>query len=342
MTNQTNTMNVLENVTAVQVKFSIWTGRKKLSENDLSLKGETPPREIVHLGSKHTTDPAALKVFHKLKRRCDRLLSGVGIPFLGGYAIPASESDKISKDLQLIMEEVAREKAIYLSNHTQIQQDWISKFPDYEAILVKALTPVSDVEKRINASFSMFKVQSANMNEHDGLSEQTNDLSESLDDDILSSARSLLDNLTKAVKPNQTNVSSLRKLKEKVDGLAFLNKKFRNLVNEINKVETELPTVGCLATQDINKLSGLLYRMSDATKLDHLMKGLDNDSNTVADSFNALNNEPANKASSDFEIDKSIDFDFDDSINVDFDDVTTSENSNETSDSNQNTGFTFF
>ncbi|TXY52018.1 DUF3150 domain-containing protein [Vibrio cholerae] len=78
-----------------------------------------------------------------------------------------------------------------------------------------------------------------------------------------------------AIQPNQTNVSSLRKLREKVEGLAFLNNRFSQLVNKIKKVESEMPIVGKLTTDEVNKLSGLLFRMSDENKLQALMQNLE-------------------------------------------------------------------
>lgn len=82
-------IQTLNNVVATNLNFSIWTGRKILDNDDLSLSGEVPPREIINLGSKHTTDPKALKVFSTLKRRAERgrvcelgFRSWVVMPFL--------------------------------------------------------------------------------------------------------------------------------------------------------------------------------------------------------------------------------------------------------------------
>lgn len=277
MTTQSKSIAVLNDIVAVQVKFSIWTGRKKLADTDLSLNGEVPPKEIVNLGSKHTTDPSALKAFHKLKRRAERECSRIGIPFLGGVAIPAHEATNLASKLNKIINvEFPHEKQAYLARHEGIQNSWIEQFPAYTDILSKALTPVDEVEKRINASFSMFKVGSANVaNVDDQLGQQVEELATSLDEDILKASNSLLDKLTNAIKPNQTNVNSLKKLREKVEGLAFLNSRFNNLVTEIKRVESLMPVSGVLHVNETNALSGLLYRMSNADTLNGLMDDLE-------------------------------------------------------------------
>ena len=94
--NSKNAVSVLQDVIAIHLHFSTWTGRKILEENDLSLQGEAPPKEIINLGSKHTTDPAALKVFNTLKRRAERACLRKGIPFMGGYAIPVKDANEIA------------------------------------------------------------------------------------------------------------------------------------------------------------------------------------------------------------------------------------------------------
>jgi len=274
MTTSTTATQVLNDVIAVHLHFSCWTGRKKLDECDLSIRGETPPKEVINLGSKHTTDPKALKVFNTLKRQAERLCLSVGIPFLGGYAIPTNKANNIADGLAKIVAKYETEKAAYLLKHEEIQSELIEAFPMYENILRKALTPVDVVEQRISADFSMFQVQSAQSKvskASTGLNNQVNSLSQTLDADILKSANKLLESLTSAIAPNQTNVNGLKAIREKVEGLAFLNGRFSTLVTEIKKIESAMPITGKLSTDETNLLSGLLFRMSDKDKLASLM-----------------------------------------------------------------------
>jgi hypothetical protein len=272
----TTSIKTLDNVVATSLTFSVWTGRKVLADDDLSLNGEVPPKEIINLGSKHTTDPKALKVFNTLKRRAERACLRVGIPFLGGYAIPADKADNLAKDLAKITAEYEAEKQAYLAKHESIQDEWIAKFPQYEAILRKALTPVEVVDQRIRASFSMYRISSTNVvsSVQTGLDDEVDALTGTLDDDILKTANKLAESLSNAINPNQTNVNGLKALREKVEGLAFLNGKFAKLVQEIRYTESLMPVAGKLNPQDVNTLSGLLYRMSEPTRLAALMSNI--------------------------------------------------------------------
>ncbi|WP_028864966.1 DUF3150 domain-containing protein [Psychromonas aquimarina] len=266
-------VNVLKDVIAVNLLFSIWTGRKTLSDGDLSINGETPPKEVISLGSKHTTDPKALKIFHTLKRRAERLCKTVGIQFMGGYAIPSAKADYIASKLHDILGQFEQEKAAYLLKHSRTQQEWINKYPQYKEVLTKALTDASDVENRISATFSMFKMQSveSEISCDTGISKQVSALSGTLDKDVLKEANLLLESLNGALKPCQTNVRGMIKLREKVEGLAFLNGRFNTLVNEMKRVEAQLPVAGNLSVNDQHTLSGLLYRMCEPTRLAELM-----------------------------------------------------------------------
>lgn len=309
MTSSNSALNVLNDVIAVNLHVSIWTGRKMLEDSDLSLSGETPPREIINLGSKHTTDPKALKVFHTLKRRAERLCLSVGIPFLGGYAIPTSKADDVAKELAKIMAQFEVEKQKYLQKHADIQDDWISKFPAYEAILRKALTETCDVEKRINAAYSMFQIKSAQLDSSidTGLSSQVESLSGSLEDDVLKNAKKLLESLTGAIRPSQTNVNSLKKLREKVEGLAFLNSRFDTLIEKIVHIEQQMPLTGKLSIDETNLLSGLLHRMSTKANLTSLMNDL-----TTVEQDNVQPQQSFTPTKNDSEIDLSNDCDFGD------------------------------
>jgi hypothetical protein len=320
-TNSANAIQVLNDVIAVNLDFSIWSGRKILEENDLSLQGKTPPKEIINLGSKHTTNPEALKPFNKLKRRAERSCLRYGIPFLGGYAVPHNRAKELAKELSEIIQEFDVERLDYLANHEATQEEWIEKYPDYTEILKKASTTVEYVAKRISASFSMFQIKSAEnaLGFDAGLSNQLESLGMTLDDEILKTSGKLLENLSSAIAPNRTNVNSLISLCEKVEGLAFLDSRFESLVQEIKKVEATMPISGKLNANEVNTLSGLLYRMSDPVKLDILMNNI-NSSNKNDDPVNA---EPiATSNTNDIEdmLTGSFDIGFDSDINDDISD----------------------
>ena len=82
---------ILSKLVVVSLSISLWTGRKKLSPEDLGLDfSKLPPEKLATLGSKKICDPEKLAVFSALKRRAERQCEAVGVRFLGGYAITMS------------------------------------------------------------------------------------------------------------------------------------------------------------------------------------------------------------------------------------------------------------
>ena len=68
-----HTTQVLDRLVAVNLDVRIWSGRKKLTAEDLSLGADVPPEDLVSLGSKRVCDPEAIKVFHRLKQQAERI-----------------------------------------------------------------------------------------------------------------------------------------------------------------------------------------------------------------------------------------------------------------------------
>lgn len=281
-----NHIKTLDNMVALSLNFSIWTGQKMLPNTNISANNKELPSDLFKLGLKHTSDPEALKVFTTLKRRAERACLKVGIPFLGGYAIPAKAADGLAIILSDIKKEYDDHKQKYLAIHESIQQDWISSYPEYSDVLEKALTPVEVVEKRIKANFTMFKVSSpdnitTSADVDTGLEEEVEALSNSLDEDILKSANHLAESLSKAMNPNRANVNGLKRLREKVEGLAFLNGKYNKLIQVIKSHEDMMPVAGKLNPSEVTALSGLLYRMSEPKRLEALMSNINESGDTV-------------------------------------------------------------
>ena len=55
-----------------------------------------PPRKYLWV-TKKICDPAKLKVFKTLKEQARRALQNVGLPLLGGYAVPLDEFDNVRR-----------------------------------------------------------------------------------------------------------------------------------------------------------------------------------------------------------------------------------------------------
>ena len=72
-------IRILDNLLALNLNVSLWSARRKMSQEDLG-GAELPPEDLASLGSKRIADPENLKVFGTLKARAfnylDRHVNG--------------------------------------------------------------------------------------------------------------------------------------------------------------------------------------------------------------------------------------------------------------------------
>ena len=68
MTPIVSDIRILDNLLALNLNVSLWSARRKMSQDDLG-GAELPPEDLASLGSKRIADPENLKVFGTLKAR---------------------------------------------------------------------------------------------------------------------------------------------------------------------------------------------------------------------------------------------------------------------------------
>ena len=75
-------IRILDNLLALNLNVSLWSARRKMSQEDLG-SAELPPEDLASLGSKRIADPENLKVFGTLKARAfnylDRHVWKIGV-----------------------------------------------------------------------------------------------------------------------------------------------------------------------------------------------------------------------------------------------------------------------
>lgn len=235
-----NTVQHLESLCVIHVDFDIWSGQTRLSPADLKLGegGEIPPEKVAQLGSKKICDPAKLKGFNRLKTETRRLLLSYGMPFMNGFAVPSSKADEICDKLNSVSGEFEALKQTFINGYNAAVEEWITENPEYETAIRAGALPRSAVEKRIGFEYQVFMIQP--ISDDDPTAQNLNRKVESL-------GRDLLDEVTEeAVKFFSKNLSgrescgvttriTLKNIRDKVDGLSFLNSTFIPLVNLLDE-----------------------------------------------------------------------------------------------------------
>jgi len=263
-------MKTLDKVDILSLGVTIWTGRKKLRAEDLTLGvgGELPPEDVASLGSKKVMDPDRLNVFYKLKKQMERLLESAGIRFLSGYAIPRDKTEAITQALDKIVREFLDEKTSFLSEYDKEVEEWIAKHPKFEDALRRAIEPASVVGTRLWADYSTFRISPA-------------DKSGSLDREVARMGNQLLAEVAQeANELYEKSVASrtekslsrriagpLKRMRDKLDGLSFLDGAVAPMVAGIDELIASFPEKGNIEDGLYHEVVAKILILSDPDKI---------------------------------------------------------------------------
>lgn len=231
-------VNHLEQLAILQIDFDIWSGQVKLDDPDLKLGigGELPPKELVDLGRKYVINKEHLRPFNRLKTHARRLCLAYGMPFMNGFAVPLDKIDTISKDLDTVAAEMVDLKAHFLVNYDKWIDDWERKNPDYAQAIRAGALPKAVVQKRIGFDYQVFQVNPVNEAQSKKLNTMAAGLAGELMDEIVMEANNFFHSSLKGKESCQANTQkTLKRIRDKVDGLSFLDSRFLSVVDLLDK-----------------------------------------------------------------------------------------------------------
>lgn len=233
----------LDNLTIVHPVIKIWSGQTRLTPADFKLGagGELPPETFADLGSKRICDPATLKGFHRLKTETRRLLLSYGMPFMNGFAVPKASQDEIYQKLADVKLEFERIKDEFMQSYDLTLEEWIRENPDYEQAIRTGALPRAVVAGRIKCDFQMYRLASS----YDGddthpatqsLKAQVQGLGDDLLGEVCEEAQQFFTSkLSGRTECRATTQRTLRKIRDKVDGLSFLDAAFGPVVKLLDQ-----------------------------------------------------------------------------------------------------------
>ena len=279
-TNTNDGIEILNEVTCFNLNISLWTGRKKLKLEDLKLAdgSEVPPSTLASLGSFKTIDSKIISDFEKIKKRMQRTLEQRGVRFLGGsvYALPNEKVKDAREILNDLVTEALDVKHKFLAEYDTNVNEWIASNDEWQDLIAKAITPKAVVDSRIQFGYSCFSINpAADGLGSDELGDEAMGLTGQLYKEIAQAADDLFDkSLSGKPSASQKVKGAINKLREKLDGLAFLDKRVLPLVNTIDQVIGTLPKTGPIENSNLASLTGLVLLLSQPDKMKKHGEGL--------------------------------------------------------------------
>ena len=268
------TNSTLDKVVCVSLDTHIWTARKKLRPEDLRLSaGTLPPEEVASLGSKRVFDPKKIAVFLGLRRKAHRVCEAHGVRFLGGYAIPLDRIDQVGSGLDQVARQFEAAKAQFLCDYDTDLEAWIRAHPGWEQVIRCAVESVGHVQARLWFDWQAFQVNPPQLpqsaaKEIGGLERATCGLAGQLLREVAETARSVYDErVIGREKVSRRLLASMKRLADKLDGLAFLDATVGPLVAMIRGVMAAIPASGALEGRDLAAIAGLLLMLGDEARM---------------------------------------------------------------------------
>ena len=266
-------IRILDNLLALNLNVSLWSARRKMSQEDLG-GAELPPEDLASLGSKRIADPENLKVFGTLKARAFNYLDRHGVRFMSGWAIPEEKAGEIVQELLNIRAEFQKEKEAFLAGYDQNVQAWIEKHHQWGEIIRNSLVGPDYVRARMDFRWQLYKV--APLEQHAdntavleaGLAEEVQGLGGTLFDEVAKSA----DDIWRRVYHGKTEVthkalSPLRTLHAKLNGLSFVEPHVAPVTDIVQAALQRMPKKGNITGTDLLLLQGLVCLLKDSTAL---------------------------------------------------------------------------
>jgi hypothetical protein len=265
-------VEVLNKVVALNLDIHLWSARKKLRKEDLKRiqSDQIPPPEVASLGSKKICDPKEIAIFDALKRRASRACSAVGVRFLGGYAIPQDKVPDLIKELDEIGAEFDRHKSQFIKRYDAIVGMWIASHPQWEAVIRRSITPVKQVESAISFGYQAFRVApvSGSEDQEDSLIQKTSGLADRLFFEVATQAEKTLEESFKGkATVTRRAIRPLIAIREKLDGLSFLDARVTPVMTWIEELLDKLPKSGPIEGSALMGIESALVTLSSPDRI---------------------------------------------------------------------------
>ncbi|WP_304526755.1 DUF3150 domain-containing protein [Halomonas sp. I5-271120] len=275
------TATVLDQMAIVHVDFDIWTGKARLTAKDLRLgdDGEIPPSSLATLGSKNVCDPKLLRSFAAIKQRMARYMEGVGMRFMSGYALPIKRLDEVNKELNLLQGEFYQARDAFLQSYDNAVQDWCDANPEWADIIRDGVLSRDRVADRLGMSWEAFQITNGDVQASGthGVENKARALGGDLLQEVIDTAAETYS--THLSKPHFHVSFRVRKplktMRDKVDGLSFLDSRFKRLVQLMDEALHFLPedSKEPVHGEGYFRISAVVQILADEGKVEDFVKG---------------------------------------------------------------------
>ncbi len=271
---------ILERVVLVKVDANLYGARKKLKKEDLVLAdgSKLPPEDLASLGSKRLLDPDKLSIFNRLKKEAERICLRIGTRFMGGFIIPCELASDTTSELERIAHDFAQAKNEFLLGYDAAVSEWVVRHPEFASIIERAVDSVEFVATRLSFDFLVITVGMPDTlppEEQVRLASKIASLSEQMFYEISVDANLLLEqSLLGKEQVTRNALRPIRRMRDKLDGLSFLDYRVAPVVNTIDDLLARIPKQGAIVGSLLQEILAATMLLADPVKTRRHGEGL--------------------------------------------------------------------
>ena len=230
----------------IHLDITCWSGRKSLTPEDLGLdRAHWPPESLISLGDKQLIDPAALRTFTSLRGAAHRHCLAVGTRFLGGYAVPAAQAQRLLDRLAGLQQQYEAARTAFLASYDGRLAAWADQQPpQWQPLIRNALVPAAYVGGRLRFAVQAvrFGAPDPAVVTHGGLTAALAGLSGQVFAEVAYLAReALAQSFQGKTEVTRRALGPVQTIRTKLAGLAFVDRRFQAVVGAIDGVLASVP-----------------------------------------------------------------------------------------------------
>ena len=235
-----------EQLVFVNVAISCWSGKKSLTPDDLGLdRSQLPPETLISLGEKPLIYPEALREFTTIRSAAHRHCLAVGTRFMGGYAVPSAKAQGLMDQLAALEQRYQAARTAFLDTYDGQLAAWANQQPpEWQKLIRETLAPAEYVGGRLGFAVQAvrFDAPSPQVVTHPGLDNALSGLSGQILSEISQQARETLEaSFQGRTSVTRRALSPLKALRDKLDGLSFVDSSFRAVVRDLDRRLATIP-----------------------------------------------------------------------------------------------------
>jgi hypothetical protein len=261
---------ITDQMTLISLDVRIWSGRKKLRAEDLRRpdgpQAELPPDDLVSLGSKRVCNPDALNVFHRLKKQAERACINRGTRFLGGFAVPNEEVEKVTEEIERLRAVFQDERSKFLAAYDQEIESWVAQHPGWQEAIRNAIEPAEVVGGRLGFRYRPLRI-APHAQVRGTIGEDVAELGEGIFHEVAQSARHLEKSFLGKDELTQRALGTFRKVREKLAVVSFVDYRIQPVLEAIEDWLERVPRNRAIKGALFNEGFGLMLLVSDPKRM---------------------------------------------------------------------------